>query len=257
MPVERIGPRFARHRSARIALLCLCLAVVASLALALTYYASKEIVVADIEATIRAWGAWGVLAAIGLMVLHSFVPFPAEIVAFANGMVYGPLWGTVITWTGAMLGALVAFGLARRLGRPFVERMVARNHWHVVDNWVASEGWQVALVSRFIPVIAFNLINYAAGLSRLTWWQFFWTTGVGILPLTFLMVVMGDNVETLGWQSWLILLAAGVVLWFLLRRKLGLRRGHGAEASSEGEPGPLSVSAQTTRIDEGSKSGSG
>ena len=170
------------------------------------------------------------LASIGLMVIHSFVPFPAEIVAFANGMIYGPIWGTVITWSGAMLGALVAFGLARRLGRPFVKRMVARNSWHVVDDWAASEGWQVVLISRFIPVIAFNLINYAAGLTRLTWWQFTWTTGVGILPLTFLMVVMGDNVETLGWESWLVLLVAGVALWLLLRRRLRVWHGTGARA---------------------------
>ena len=122
---------------------------------------------------------------------------------------------------------------------------------------VSSSSSQVALISRFIPVIAFNLINYAAGLSRLTWWQFFWTTGVGILPLTFLMVVMGDNVETLGWQSWLILLAAGLVLWFLLRRRLGLHQAVRAEASTEEEPRPLNLTDQTTRIDEGSKSGSG
>jgi hypothetical protein len=39
---------------------------------------------------IRSWGSSGVLASIGLMVAHSFVPFPAEIVACANGMIYGP-----------------------------------------------------------------------------------------------------------------------------------------------------------------------
>ena len=175
---------------------------------------------ADIEATIRSWGKWGVLASIGLMVLHSFVPFPAEFLAFANGMIYGPLWGTVITWVGAMLGALLAFGLARWLGRPFVERMVARRDWQLLDDWAAEDGWQVVLVSRFVPVIAFNLINYAAGLTRLTWWQFTWTTAVGILPLTALMVVMGDNIHSLGWESWLLFGLAGLGLWLLLRRKL-------------------------------------
>ena len=173
-----------------------------------------------IETTIRSWGMWGIVAAIGLMVVHSFVPFPAELVAFANGMIYGPFWGTVITWVGAMLGALTAFGLARRLGRPFVERVVARHHWHRLDEWAARDGWQVVLISRFIPVIAFNLINYAAGLTRLTWWQFIWTTGVGILPLTFLMVLMGDTVESLSWESWLLLLFGGGLLWLLLRRRL-------------------------------------
>ena len=172
------------------------------------------------EEAIRALGMWGVLASIGFMVLHSFIPFPAELVAIANGMVYGPVVGTLITWTGAMLGASVAFCLARALGRPFVERMVSRNNWQRLDEWAAQDGWRVVLVSRLIPVIAFNMVNYAAGLTRLTWWQFLWTTGIGILPLTLLMVVMGDNIESLGWGSWLLLLAGGVALWLVVRRKL-------------------------------------
>jgi uncharacterized membrane protein YdjX (TVP38/TMEM64 family) len=181
---------------------------------------SDRLSTAAVEDTIRTLGPWGVLASIALMVVHSFVPFPAELVAFANGMVYGALWGTVITWVGAMLGASIAFWLARHLGRPFVERMVSRNDWRVLDDWAANNGWQVVLISRFIPVIAFNLINYAAGLTALSWWHFLWTTAVGILPLTTLMVIMGDNVESLGWGSWLALLVGGAALWLVLRQKL-------------------------------------
>lgn len=183
--------------------------------------------------TIRSWGMWGIAGSLALMMAHSFVPFPAELLACANGMVYGPLWGTVITWTGAMLGAVIAFGLARKLGRPFVERMVARRKWEVLDDWAAHNGWQVVLISRFIPVIAFNLINYAAGLMRLTWWQFIWTTGLGILPLTVLMVVMGDQLESLGWESWLLLLIGGLILWLVFHRKL---RGPLSDAKHEPEP---------------------
>lgn len=174
------------------------------------------------EATIESWGAWGVLASVGLMILHSFVPFPAEFLAIANGMIYGPLWGTLVTWTGAMLGAFVAFGLSRWLGRPFVEVVVARRNWHAIDAWAAHEGAYVVLVGRLVPVIAFNLINYAAGLSRLSWWAFAWTTGLGILPLTVLMVVMGHNIHSLGWESWAALFAGVAILWLALRRRLSL-----------------------------------
>jgi uncharacterized membrane protein YdjX (TVP38/TMEM64 family) len=176
--------------------------------------------VQDIEDRILSWGSWGIAGSIGLMVLHSFVPFPAEFLALANGMLYGPVWGIAITWTGAMLGAFAAFGLARWLGRPFVARMVARRHWQVLDDWAARQGAGMVLIARFIPVIAFNLINYAAGLTRMSWWTFAWTTGIGILPVTALMVIMGDNIDTLAWQWWLVLLGAALVLWFAVRRKL-------------------------------------
>jgi len=176
--------------------------------------------VQDIEDRILSWGSWGIAGSIGLMVLHSFLPFPAEILALANGMVYGPVWGIAITWTGAMLGAFAAFGLARWLGRPFVARMVARRDWQVLDDWAARQGAGMVLIARFIPVIAFNLINYAAGLTRLSWWTFAWTTGIGILPMTALMVIMGNNIDTLAWQWWVVVLAAALVLWFAVRRKL-------------------------------------
>jgi uncharacterized membrane protein YdjX (TVP38/TMEM64 family) len=176
--------------------------------------------VQTIEDTILAWGSWGVLASIGLMVLHSFVPFPAEFVAFANGMVYGPVWGTVITWTGAMLGAFAAFGLARAFGRPFVAHMVARKNWRVLDEWTARQGGTMVLVGRFIPVISFNLINYAAGLTRISWWTFAWTTGVGILPLTTVMVVMGHRIESLSLEAWLALGIGALGLSWLVRRQL-------------------------------------
>lgn len=173
-----------------------------------------------LEETIKAWGPWSVAASIALMVIHSFVPFPAEFLTLANGMLFGPVWGTVITWVGAMLGAIITFGLVRWLGRPFVEVAVARNNWESIDEWSEQKGPYVLLISRLIPVIAFNLINYAAGLSRVSWWSFIWTTAVGILPLTILMVVMGSQIHTLRWEAWVLVLVGGFALWLILRRHL-------------------------------------
>lgn len=165
---------------------------------------------------IRHSGSLGILASIGIMVVHSFVPFPAELVAIANGMVYGSLWGTVITWVGAMLGALLAFGLARRFGRPFVGRVLRRKSAQRLDDWVARHGTGALFLSRFIPVISFNLINYAAGLLRVSWWTFAWTTGVGILPMTVLMAAMGEQIHNLAWPIWILILAGGLIFWFLI-----------------------------------------
>jgi len=98
------------------------------------------------EEVIRSWGHWGVLASIGLM------------------------WGTAITWLGAMLGALLAFALSRTFGRPFVEAVVVRRDWRTLDNWTGQHAAQMVFLARFLPVISFNLVNYTAGLTRMSWW---------------------------------------------------------------------------------------
>jgi uncharacterized membrane protein YdjX (TVP38/TMEM64 family) len=158
-------------------------------------------------------GGWGVAGSIGLMVLHSFIPFPAEFVAFANGLVYGPLWGSVITWIGAMLGAFAAFGVARWLGRPFVESMVPGRHRERLDRWSARSGWQAVFVSRFLPVISFNLVNYAAGLTTVSLLAFTLATGLGILPVTIVMVMLGHNMSSASWETWSALALSGLVVW--------------------------------------------
>ncbi len=171
----------------------------------------------SLTATIRGWGAWGVGGSIGLMVLHSFVPFPAEALTLANGMVFGSVKGTVVTWVGAMLGAVAAFGLARLFGQPLVRRVLSEHQWRALERFSREQGWQTLLIMRLIPMIAFNLINYAAGLSSVSFWTFLWTTAVGILPLTILLNFMGEEMLELPWWGWLALLLVAGVAWWLLR----------------------------------------
>jgi len=170
---------------------------------------------------IRSFGGLSAAVAILLMVLHSFVPFPAEFVGMANGMLFGPLWGTVVTWVGAMLGAWLAFGLARACGRPFLHRLVRERQLAALNRLVLQGGTPALLFSRFVPVISFNLINYAAGLTALSWWSFTWATGIGILPLVILVVLAGDGMLSGVHYLTLWLTAAAPVgfgTWWLARR---------------------------------------
>lgn len=178
-----------------------------------------ELSLEAIEEAILAAGPWGVVASIGLMILHCLVPFPAELLAIANGMIFGPIWGVAITWAGAMLGAMAAFSLARSLSRPVVEHMLARDQRLQLDRWVGRVDPAALLLARLLPLIAFNLVNYAAGLAGIGWWNFLWTTAVGILPMTIAMVVLGEGLERFPAWAWLLvgalLLAAG---WWRWRR---------------------------------------
>lgn len=180
-----------------------------------------ENTIAGAVAYIRSWGPWAALGSIALMVAHSFLPFPSEIITLANGMVFGPLWGTVITWIGAMLGALCTFGLVRLLGRPFVYRMLSDEQVRRLSEWSAGQGGIALLIGRFVPVVSFNLLNYGSALTGISWWTFIWATGLGILPLTILLNVFGASVLTLTvWHwIWLLLGVVAALGWWIFRRR--------------------------------------
>jgi uncharacterized membrane protein YdjX (TVP38/TMEM64 family) len=169
----------------------------------------------QIAETIRSWGAWAMVGSVLLMVAHSFVPLPSEFIAIANGIVFGLVIGTIITWIGAMLGAILAFALARWLGRWFVEAILPARYAATLDHWTHEQGTPVLLVSRLLPVVSFNLINYAAGLTSVSWWTFLWTTGLGIAPLTFLMVFAGEQMISGSWTLALFLVSACVAFGLL------------------------------------------
>jgi len=166
---------------------------------------------------VRGFGVWGPVGAIGLMVLHSFVPLPAEVIALGNGMIFGPTLGVAVTWSGAMLGAILSFALARWLGLPFVRLVLSAQGWRRLQ-WLPRHAGMLFAV-RLVPVISFNLINYAAGLGGVGWWTFLWTTALGILPLTIVMVVLGHHMGSA--PAWLWAGAAIAVLgsWLLWRRQ--------------------------------------
>jgi uncharacterized membrane protein YdjX (TVP38/TMEM64 family) len=186
--------------------------------------------VAGIENWVRSLGSWGVAGSIALMVAHSFLPFPSEIIAVANGMVYGPVWGSVITWVGAMLGAVSAFALVRLFGRPLLVQLLPAHQLQKLADWSRDSGGLALLVARLIPAIAFNLVNYAAALAEVTWWTFIWSTGLGILPLTILLAVVGDRILAL--PMWIWLVVGGFVVFFGLMLKRLWRRKPPADKPS-------------------------
>jgi uncharacterized membrane protein YdjX (TVP38/TMEM64 family) len=156
--------------------------------------------------TLPSTAVWMSVAIVGLMVLHTLVPLPAELLALAAGMALGPLWGGLVTWIGAMLGAFLGFFLARTLGRPFLRGLVP---FQRLEHWLGRlqhADILLLLAVRLLPVISFNLINYALGLSPIGWWRFTWTTGVGIIPVTVFVVVFGAHLG-----DWWVLALMSVV----------------------------------------------
>lgn len=175
----------------------------------------------DVEAVrnrVQAAGAWAPLVSIGLMMMQAVIaPLPAFVVTFANAAVFGWAWGAVISWTGAMLGAALCYGLARWYGRGLVEKLTPPGTLQSFDRLSERWGLWAILVARLLPFVPFDPVSYAAGLARIGFWRFLLATGAGQLPATIVYSLAGDllavNVQ------WLVL---GIAAVFVVSTVAGL-----------------------------------
>lgn len=170
---------------------------------------------------------WLPFAIIGLMILHTLVPVPAEFLALAAGMTLGPLWGFVTIWLGAMLGAYLGFWLTRSFGQPVLRLLVSPTRLERSQRWLQHIDVPVLLAVRLLPVLSFNLINFALGLTAISWWRFSWTTALGIVPATVLMVAFGAHLHD--WRVLVLMSVAAVLLclgaYVLMRRRRARTEG--------------------------------
>lgn len=145
---------------------------------------------------LRGFGLWAPVVSAALMVLQSVAaPIPAFLLTFANGMVFGWFWGAALSWTSAMAGAALCFGLARALGRPTIERLAGGSRvLESTDRFFLRFGTHAVLVARLLPFISFDVVSYAAGLTPMRFSRFLLATGVGQLPATLLYSWLGQSV---------------------------------------------------------------
>ena len=78
----------------------------------------------QVASVIKSWGVFAPLLSIMLMILQSIIaPIPSFLISGANGAIFGIFWGVVISWIGAMFGAILSFYIARWFGENLVKKM--------------------------------------------------------------------------------------------------------------------------------------
>jgi uncharacterized membrane protein YdjX (TVP38/TMEM64 family) len=167
----------------------------------------------ELRRIIRGFGFLGPLVIIGLQAAQVVVaPVPGQVLALVAGYLYGPWLGTLYNMVGVMIGSTIAFWLARRYGRSYVETIV---HEETLARFDTFEDTQVriALLAVFlIPGLPDDVICFIGGLTRLPLWQLVAIAVVGRAPGFFLVNVFGGFIETGRYDAAFIL---GIVLLVL------------------------------------------
>jgi uncharacterized membrane protein YdjX (TVP38/TMEM64 family) len=119
---------------------------------------------------------------------------PGLPITLAGGVLFGPFWGVVYVAIGSTLGAALVFLVARYLARDWVAAKLAGTRLASLDEKVARQGWKIVAFTRLVPVFSFSLLNYAFGLTRISFWPYLGATFVCMLPSTIAYVYFSSNI---------------------------------------------------------------
>jgi uncharacterized membrane protein YdjX (TVP38/TMEM64 family) len=206
--------------------LTLLLAAVVALAVAARWF--------NVQGTLQqtlSWvgglGFWAPLGFILLYVAATVLMIPAWVFTLGAGALFGVVRGCVYVSIAATAGASAAFVLGRYFARDWVaKRIAATPKFRALDDAVASEGWKIVGLVRLSPLIPFNVSNYAFGLTRVSFRDYFFASWVGMLPATVLYVYVGSFARAAGdrtrtpaeWALSAVGLVATIVVTVLITR---------------------------------------
>lgn len=182
-------------RARGVAAVATIVAIGAVIALPAAVPAVREFFATDNLKLLLANAGWlAPLAFMAIMALAIVVsPLPNVPIAAVLGMAYGPLVGTAIAVAGALLGAMAAFGIARRFGERAITVLVGRPV-RFCSGCSERTLSAVVLIARLLPIVSFDIVSYGAGMSTLRLRRFVVASLVGMIPWTWFYTTFGAAV---------------------------------------------------------------
>ena len=168
---------------------------------------------------IRIYGLFGLFF---VMIIQTIIaPIPSEaLLVFAGTLGLNVVDIVVFGGTGMVMGAILAFFIARKGRELIVKKLIGEKWIKMVDKWVEKSGGIAILISRLVPVIPFDLVSYVAGLTSLSFKSYLVATLIGAYPRTFMLAMVGSGVGTflrlLGFTFELIMWVGIIGIIFLI-----------------------------------------
>ncbi|MFZ5953533.1 MAG: TVP38/TMEM64 family protein [Candidatus Dependentiae bacterium] len=116
----------------------------------------------------------------------------SALLTLLGGFLFGVIPGALYANIGATLGATISFLSVRYLFGHFLQKKYERQ-LATFNQAFHEKGWWYLMMTRFIFVIPFFVINILAGLTKVPLWTFVWTTSLGIIPSSLIYAYTGKQ----------------------------------------------------------------
>jgi uncharacterized membrane protein YdjX (TVP38/TMEM64 family) len=180
-------------------------------------------------AWIEGLGFWAPFAFILFYATLTILLVSGGVLTLLAGGAFGLVKGTLIVVIASNLGAAAAFLIGRYLARDWVAKKIqSHKTFNAIDQAVAQDGWKIVALTRLSPVFPFVFLNYAFGLTKVRFVDYFTASLIGMLPGTVMYVYLGSIAKATAdaqgkspgqWALYILGLLATIAVTFLITKK--------------------------------------
>ncbi|MBF0621392.1 MAG: TVP38/TMEM64 family protein [Magnetococcales bacterium] len=157
-----------------------------------------------------------------LTLTQILAPLPGAPGILLSISLYGFHWATVMLMISCAISAVVNFLLARRFGRPLVERLLGSERMTTVDRLVQSDERTLLLFSRAFGFAFFDLVSYAIGLTKIPFQRYILYTVLFSLPPLAIQYFLFKDMDFQSPSGLIFFMVSvigtgGIIAWFFLR----------------------------------------
>lgn len=151
---------------------------------------------------LREWGQWikslgsfGYLVFVLVHILAMVAAIPRSVLAIVAGVLFESVVGIILVTISAPIGAGLAFLIARYFARDATARWVARNKKiNRLYEIVEKRGAIVLVATRLATFSPANVLNFAFGLTGISFTTYMFWSFLCMIPVTVLYVVGADTI---------------------------------------------------------------
>jgi len=166
--------------------------IVCLVATGLTAYFLGGINPALIQSWLKTCGIWAPVTYIVIYVVATILVLPSTALNLTGGAIFGPWLGTFWTSVAAIVAAIASFVFARTIGHDAVAKRLA-GRWQAIDAEVRQGGVYYMFAIRLVPIMPYGLVNFAAGLTSVSFKDYLIGTVLGTIPGVLPFVLLGSS----------------------------------------------------------------
>ncbi len=137
---------------------------------------------------------WAPVAFIGLYAVFNVFLLPATILSLTAGVVWGWFAGGLWVLAASTVASAIPYFIGRS-GSAWAEKLLERKAARI-HRALRNEGFMSLLLMRLVPIVPYNVLNYAAGVAGIKVRDYLLATFIGTIPGIFIFTYLAASIAS-------------------------------------------------------------